>query len=48
MLKCEVTSPYIPRVSGAGDDSHFDKYDEEDIKWYQEGVDPHEEIFKNF
>jgi protein kinase A len=42
MYNLEVKSPYIPRVSGEGDASNFDKYEEETIMWYEDGVDPYE------
>eukprot|EP01135_Chromosphaera_perkinsii_P007602 Nk52_evm58s914 gene=Nk52_evmTU58s914 len=44
-----VNSPYVPKVNGPGDDSNFDRYDEEPIVWSGDDViDPHEEVFKDF
>jgi len=45
----KISSPYIPSVSGDGDDSNFDKYEEEVIAWQWDGVtDPYEDIFMDF
>eukprot|EP00126_Sphaerothecum_destruens_P002327 Sdes_comp15759_c0_seq1m4819 len=49
MYALKVVSPYIPKTSGAGDDSNFDRYDEEPIVWSGDDVfDPHEAVFKDF
>ena len=49
MYKLQINSPYVPKVSGPGDDSNFDRYDEEPIVWSGDDVvDPHEEVFKDF
>jgi len=44
-----VPSPYVPRTSGEGDNSNFDKYDEESITWADESVpDPYGDMFADF
>lgn len=48
MYRLMVKSPYIPKVSSDGDASNFDKYEEEVITWTDTGVDPYEDIFKDF
>lgn len=48
LYNLRVTSPYIPKVSGAGDASNFDRFEEEPIEWNDTGIDPYEEIFKDF
>jgi protein kinase A len=48
LYRLQIKSPYIPKVSGEGDASNFDKYDEEQIVWNSEGTDPFEDIFKDF
>lgn len=49
LYNMDVPSPYIPKTSGEGDDSNFDRYDEERILWAGENfTDPYEEIFKGF
>eukprot|EP00123_Amoebidium_parasiticum_P013498 comp21990_c1_seq1/m.31792 comp21990_c1_seq1/g.31792 ORF comp21990_c1_seq1/g.31792 comp21990_c1_seq1/m.31792 type:complete len:473 (-) comp21990_c1_seq1:231-1649(-) len=49
LMALKLPSPYVPRVGSDGDDSNFDRYDEEKIEWAGDDVrDPYEEIFKNF
>lgn len=48
MYALRVPSPYVPKVSSEGDASNFDKYEEESISWCDDGVDPYEDIFKDF
>ena len=49
MYNMEVSSPYIPKTTGEGDDTNFDRYDEERIVWAGDNVpDPYAEVFKDF
>ena len=48
LIAGSVPSPYIPRVSGPDDDSNFDRYPEEPVKWVTSGTDKYAEQFKNF
>eukprot|EP00035_Acanthoeca_spectabilis_P020537 m.433423 g.433423 ORF g.433423 m.433423 type:complete len:392 (+) comp17574_c0_seq1:122-1297(+) len=44
----QVPSPYCPKVKHAGDTDNFDRYQEEDIRWYGTGADKHGDIFLTF
>lgn len=50
MYSKSIPSPYVPKVSGPGDASNFDKYPEEPTEWCDDPdfVDPFAEIFNNF
>merc|ERR1712138_37248 len=40
-----ITSPYVPRVKGPSDDSNFEPYPEEPVKWVSSGTDKYAEQF---
>jgi hypothetical protein len=48
MAAKDIPSPYCPKVKHAGDTDNFDKYEEEDIRWYGNGADKHGDIFAAF
>ena len=43
-----MESPYKPKVKGLGDCDNFDRYPEEDVKWYGEGTDKFGDTFVAF
>ncbi|KAI7870862.1 kinase-like domain-containing protein [Spinellus fusiger] len=43
-----IKPPYIPPMSGSGDSSNFDQYDENYTPYGVEGTDPYHGLFKNF
>lgn len=48
VAETKVPSPYIPKVKGPGDTDQFDRYPEEDIRWYGTGPDAFGDTFKSF
>lgn len=50
MFAKAVPSPYVPKVTSAGDASNFDKYPEEEILWCDDPnfTDPFADVFDNF
>lgn len=47
LLECKVKPPYIPPLSGEGDTSHFEQY-QEDVPYGIPQPDPYGKYFKEF
>ena len=48
LLKGEVSPPFVPKVSHAGDTSNFDAYPEDADPYGVAGNDIHKDLFKGF
>jgi len=48
MYERKIPSPYVPKTAGPSDTSNFDRYEEEDVKWYGPGSDKFGDTFTGF